>query len=233
MKISAYHLTVTPTGLLIAFIVLHLPFAIWPQLDLWFSSLFYHPVHGFWLGTSFVGSNLRHLIHQLMLLTGFFGIFGLAMTYFRNRPMLVPNNDWLFVTLLYILGPALLVNSVFKDIWGRARPRTVFEFGGSLEFTPVFQMSDQCDFNCSFTSGEGAGATAMALSVWVLTHGLQNKTLRFWIRAITLGLATTGILLRVVFGAHFTSDTAFSIFFVLAIALILARFLKPSGLVSE
>ncbi|MEO1562350.1 MAG: phosphatase PAP2 family protein [Pseudomonadota bacterium] len=147
--------------------------------------------------------------------------------------MLVPARDWWFVTLLYILGPGLLVNSVFKEFWGRARPRDVVEFSGNLDFTPVFQISDQCDFNCSFTSGEGAGATAMAISVWVLTNGLSDQTLKQRLRYGALILALIGIALRVVFGAHFTSDTLFSIFFVVTIALILAHFFKPSGLVSE
>ncbi|MEO0342527.1 MAG: phosphatase PAP2 family protein [Pseudomonadota bacterium] len=229
----AYQIPVTPQGLLIAFIVLHLPFAIWPALDLVVSGLFYHPVSGFWLGQSWLGSNLRHIIHQLMLATGFFGLLGLVMSLVYKRPMLVPQRDWAFVTFLYILGPGLLVNSLFKEFWGRARPRDVFEFGGDLSFTPVFQISDQCDFNCSFTSGEGAGATAMALSVWVLTHGLQDERLRHRLRSIALILALTGIVLRIVFGAHFTSDTLFSIFFVLTIAFVLARFLKPSALISK
>ncbi|MEM9212052.1 MAG: phosphatase PAP2 family protein [Pseudomonadota bacterium] len=230
MAIRIYGLTLTPVGLLIAFIALHLPFAIWPDLDLLISDLFYHPTAGFWLGKTWLGGTTRHFIHQLMLATGFFAAIGAILTFFYKRPMLVPNQDWWFVALLYILGPGLLVNSLFKDFWGRARPRNILEFGGDKTFTPVFQISDQCTINCSFTSGEGAGATAMAIGIWVLSAHLSDAGLRALLRRGALIIASIGISLRVIFGAHFTSDTLFSIFFVLAISLLLAVWLRPSGL---
>jgi hypothetical protein len=37
----------------------------------------------------------------------------------------------LFILLSVILGPGLLVNLVFKDHWGRPRPRQVVALGGT------------------------------------------------------------------------------------------------------
>lgn len=233
MVIRPYNLRVTSVNLFLVFILCLAPFVIWPELDLIISGLFFHQDNAFWLGTSFVGFHLRNFIHQVMLLVGFFGLVGLAISFFRDNPMGIPNNDWWFVSLLYVIGPGLFVNYGFKEFWGRARPRQILEFGGDLQFTPVYQISDQCDFNCSFSSGEGAGATAMALSIWVLTAGMKNTSLKKVLRAGIATLAIIGICLRVVFGAHFTSDTLFSIFFVTGIALGLAYYFRPSGLTSE
>ena len=40
----------------------------------------------------------------------------------------------LFLVILLALGPGLLVNAVFKEYWGRPRPREVVQFGGKKEF---------------------------------------------------------------------------------------------------
>ena len=44
----------------------------------------------------------------------------------------------LFMLITIALGPGLLVNAVFKDHWGRPRPRQVIELGGKYEFHPVW-----------------------------------------------------------------------------------------------
>ena len=73
-----------------------------------------------------------------------------------------------YLFLVLIFGAGLVVNGVFKDDFGRARPRDVVEFGGSKHFSPAFVVSRECDRNCSFSSGDGAGAffsIALALAL--------------------------------------------------------------------
>ncbi len=114
--------------------------------------------------------------------------------------------SYLFVVL--ILGAGLVVNVIFKDNFGRARPRDIAEFGGSKQFTPAFVVSDQCDTNCSFSSGEGAaGFFSLALAL-----ALSRR------RAVLLAALGVGGLvsfLRVAAGAHFFSDTIVSFFVML------------------
>jgi lipid A 4'-phosphatase len=43
----------------------------------------------------------------------------------------------IFLLLSVVIGPGLLVNTVFKDHWGRPRPRDVVEFGGPLHYRPA------------------------------------------------------------------------------------------------
>ena len=59
---------------------------------------------------------------------------------------------------MLVLGAGLVVNGILKDDFGRARPRDIEAFGGSSQFTPAFVVSHECDRNCSFSSGDGAGA---------------------------------------------------------------------------
>jgi lipid A 4'-phosphatase len=69
--------------------------------------------------------------------------------------------DWFYAFGVFALGPGLVVNGILKRFWGRARPSAVVEFGGTAQFTPPWQIADQCPKNCSFVSGEMAGAVAL------------------------------------------------------------------------
>jgi lipid A 4'-phosphatase len=105
-----------------------------------------------------------------------------------------------FVLLSFAAGPLVIVQTL-KVLIGRVRPRALVEFGGSADFTPVWQFSVACERNCSFPSGE-ASAAAAALSVLVfIPAGLR------WIAAMVLTPCLAMIAFnRVIFGAHFLSD---------------------------
>lgn len=121
----------------------------------------------------------------------------------------------LFVLLSFAAGPVLLVETL-KVLVGRARPRHLLEFGGTAEFTPVWQFSGACAHNCSFPSGEAAAAAA-ALSLLVFVP----EKLR-WTAAVILTPALMLIAFnRVLFGGHFLSDIVLAwLFTMLAMAWI-------------
>jgi membrane-associated phospholipid phosphatase len=106
----------------------------------------------------------------------------------------------LFVLLSFAAGPLLTVQTL-KVLIGRVRPRELVEFGGTMDFTPVWQVSAACSRNCSFPSGE-ASAAAASLSLLVLVPA------RFrWAAAIVLLPCLLFVAFnRVIFGAHFLSD---------------------------
>jgi lipid A 4'-phosphatase len=115
----------------------------------------------------------------------------------------------LYLLVVLILGAGLVVNVALKQTFGRARPRNVVEFGGTQRFTPAFVVSGECATNCSFSSGDGAGAFFCLAIAW----GLSRKRA---ILVAALGFGGIVSLSRIAVGAHFFSDSVVS-FFVMVI----------------
>lgn len=197
-----------------------------PQIDLWFSALFFDPARGgFWLAASPAMATLRNIVWDLSLVTMLAALVGLGAGLLAHRPLFgVPTRAWGFVLALYALGPGIIVNLLLKAHWGRARPSDVAEFGGTAAFTPAGVIADQCAANCSFTSGEGSSAAALAIALLLALHylrpSLPHWAARGWL-FLALLLPLAGALQRVATGRHFLSDTVFSVLVVAATALLL------------
>jgi len=111
--------------------------------------------------------------------------------------------------LILLLGAGLIVNAIFKDQFGRARPRHIVEFHGTQQFTPAFVITDQCDKNCSFSSGHGAGAY-FTLALALLFRNRKRAL------AVAFVYGTSVSIARIAAGGHFFSDNIVS-FFVMAL----------------
>ncbi|QWK81357.1 phosphatase PAP2 family protein [Ochrobactrum sp. BTU1] len=141
-------------------------------------------------------ANRRFMIYFLILMT--LAIFLYAL--WPQRFKFVPPHKAFFVILTFLLGPLLTVQ-LLKHFIGRARPRSLFEFGGTADFTPVWQYAAQCSRNCSFPSGEAATAAAtLALIVFIPVRW------RFLSIALVSPVLLFASINRVLFGAHFLSD---------------------------
>ena len=116
-----------------------------------------------------------------------------------------------YLVLVLVLGAGLVVNAVLKDHFGRARPRDVAEFGGPLDFTPAFVISSECDHNCSFVSGDAAGAF-FGLA-FAFAWGRRRPAV-----AAALGFGALVSVSRIATGAHWFSDTVVSFFVMLIVA---------------
>lgn len=125
-----------------------------------------------------------------------------------------------FVALVQLLGPGLLVNTVFKDQWGRARPSQVQEFGGALQFTPAWVRSGQCHKNCSFVCGDASVGFGLIALAWV------TRRRGAWFAAGLVVGTALGVM-RMAQGGHFLSDVIFSFYAVWFVAWALARWLLP------
>lgn len=211
--------------LLSAFVATAVVFTLWPGIDLWASGLFFAPGQGFWISDILAVRIVRQILRIAMTLMPVVTLVLWILSLLGYRPWRVPPRLWGFITLLFVIGPLLIVNVGLKDHWGRARPADVTQFGGPLSFTPALRISDQCESNCSFVSGEGAGATAAAISMILLApYALPGMARRKRQRILRLALIApaVAIFLRVAMGRHFLSDTVFAILIVLAIAEILS-----------
>lgn len=190
----------------------HLIFATVPGLDLWVSSLFYTP-DGFGAAHSASLQTLRTVLWDFGILLCVLCLM-MGLIHWRMGARLhLPAALWWRGALAFLLGPGLIINGIFKEFWGRARPVHITEFGGTHHFTPVFQLSDQCTSNCSFVSGEGGLAVMVALVLFSLIAPLLNPAGRRWLAGGLVGYAVVGSGLRIAMGGHFLSDTIFAALF--------------------
>ena len=198
-------------------------FLSFPEIDLWFSKQFFDgrfdssgkPV-GFYLASL---EELKFFFWLIDAIARVVLIVGIALLIYRAAKKHSQLLSTAIVVFSLIMGPAVVVNSVLKDHWDRARPRQVMEFGGDKKFTSALVISDQCARNCSFTSGHAAAGFAFIVGHFV-TKGI------FW---LWLGIFS-GLLVgftRIIVGAHFLSDVLFSFFAVyLTSALVTLIFVR-------
>ena len=153
------------TGLIVALAVAAvagLAFGLFPQLDLAVARYFYGFVDkpnyfalrispplmlarntGIWISTLLVAPAVAALVVKLIL---------------PRHKMLISGRAVVFLIATLALAPGLLVNVVLKDHWGRPRPIDVAQFGGAQHFRAWWDPRGDCPGNCSFVSGDVAGA---------------------------------------------------------------------------
>lgn len=108
-----------------------------------------------------------------------------------------------FMAVLLMLGPGLLVNTVFKDHWGRPRPRDITQFGGAKTFHHPWEKGE-AGKGTSFPSGHGASAFYLAMPFFVLRRRFPRAARRVFVLGMLYGVAM-GVA-RIAQGGHFVSD---------------------------
>jgi lipid A 4'-phosphatase len=194
-------------------------FLAFPEIDLIASRVF-HVGSGTFSGQSLGWVQmLRSLFVGVFYLCIATALAGLVITRGRTRSWLhLTGAQWLFLAICLAMGPGVVTNIVFKDHWGRARPKQVVEFGGAKTFTPPLIPTDQCANNCSFVSGEAASIFMPFYAVGLLMPQ--------WAAVLLVGGTVLGFmagLVRMSQGAHFLSDVIFAAVFMALTAAIAHR----------
>jgi len=201
----------------VATFALAILFVRFAWVDLWVTGWFWTVTDGFFLGTTWWARLMYEIVPPIT-----YGLIGGAVLFLivnavRRRPTgPFGNRALIYLITVLAIGPGLIVNVVFKDHWGRARPRDVAEFGGTKQFTPAFIISDQCDRNCSFVAGHPSMAFALAALALILARRRRELLLGMGL-ALALGLMVG--FGRIVQGGHFLSDVVFSGVFTVGIAV--------------
>lgn len=207
----------------VIFTLLGIFFFLHPEVDLLISNYFYNHIEGFYLKHSWFGK-FTHSIVPVIVIVFILGAIILGVRKLIKVRSINPMHyiKIIYVMLVCIAGPGLVVNVVFKENFGRARPVQVEHFGGHAKFTPAFVISKQCYSNCSFVSGHASmGFVFFAFAF--INRG--RKRVFYNVLAVTLGLVIG--LGRIVQGAHFLSDVVFSGVFVYMAAYVLAKLVLP------
>jgi lipid A 4'-phosphatase len=201
------------TGLIIALAVAAvagLVFGLYPQADLRIARHFhdyidtshnvfawriYRPLMlarnvGLWVGTVLVAPAVAALVVKFIL---------------PRQKMFISGCAAVFLVATLALAPGLMVNVLLKDHWGRPRPIDVTQFGGEKHFVAWWDPRGECPSNCSFVSGDVAGA------FWTIAPAaLAPPQWRALAYGAALALGTGMAAIRVMAGAHFVSDTVFA-----------------------
>ena len=129
----------------------------------------------------------------------------------------------LFLVVVAALGPGLVVNVLFKDHWGRPRPREVVELGGQERFLPVWVKGGDPQAK-SFPCGHCAMGFYLATPYLLL-----KRRRRALARAVLAGGLAYGALMgaaRMVAGGHFLSDVVWAAGMTWLVALATWRALR-------
>lgn len=124
----------------------------------------------------------------------------------------------LFLVLLLALGPGLIVNAIFKDHWGRPRPKQIEQFGGDLTYRPVWSKGPAGQGK-SFPSGHAAMGFYLLAPFFILRS--HHKKWAFAFLAIGGGYGLLMGFGRMLQGDHFASDILWSGGFIYFCGLIL------------
>lgn len=125
-----------------------------------------------------------------------------------------------FLVLVLALGPGLLVNSVFKEHWGRPRPREMVQFGGTKTFHQPWQPGISGKGR-SFPSGHSSAAFYLIVPFFLYRRSRPVLARRWLAGGLIFGMLMS--YARMAQGGHFLSDCLWSLGIVWLTALLLAE----------
>jgi len=140
------------------------------------------------------------------VLTGLAALVTAAWSALRGGPRLRRIYS-VFLILSLLIGPVIVVNGLFKDKWGRPRPREITEFGGMHAFVPAVVKGTWAKGR-SFPCGHASTGFYLGAFYFVLRNRRRAAA-----RAAMAGSVVYGTLIgiaRMAAGAHFASDVVFA-----------------------
>ncbi len=139
-------------------------------------------------------------------IVGFSALLGFIASYFSLRL-----KEWrstlLYLALVMAVGAGLLVHAVFKDHWGRPRPRQTILFEGNQEYRSFYSSNilNQPEPSKSFPCGHASmGFYFFAVAMALRHHGYRKRAKRMFLFAFALG-TLLGVT-RMAQGGHYLSD---------------------------
>jgi lipid A 4'-phosphatase len=191
-------------------------FILFPKFDIFFSKLFFFEEKFISDKYIFIRS-LRSFLKDLMIVISIASLLIIMVNFFfKNKKKTIIKFRTKLILIGFIVGPVigcgLIANFYFKDNWGRARPINIQEFGGEKTYTQPFIISDQCERNCSWISGEASAAFSFITGTIILKNPI------FFMLNIIFGIIVS--FCRIAMGGHFLSDNIFAMIFMIYLAIL-------------
>jgi lipid A 4'-phosphatase len=185
----------------IAFLVVSTALIAWSGADLAVSAPFCR--EGTWpVGYRFPWQALYRLDRIPAFALALFGLAACAASFFR-QDLLHWRRSGAFLVILLALGPGLMVNAVFKDHWGRPRPREIVQFGGQKQFLQPWQKGEDGKGR-SFPSGHASAAFYMTSPYFIYRRSNKRLATIWLLGGLTFGFFMS--IARIAQGGHFLSD---------------------------
>ncbi len=195
-------------------------FLLAPGIDTAFSWVFYNPQSGFplasWPPLVMLEGSIRWIAWGIVLVVA----IGALWLWLTGKPMWrFDRNALIFIVVATALGPGIIVNTVLKDHWGRARPSQIEAFGGAKRSSPRRSLpADQCSAQLRVRLGAHAALGFSLVSFAVL---LPAGRARRNAAIAALGFGGLVGLGRIAAGAHFLSDIVDAGLIVVAVSWLL------------
>lgn len=214
------HERVRPPLLLPFLIALLLTVIAWlTRIDFATQDLFFNEQTSTW----FLKSDLIvNLVYEILPIPAFI-IFGVSALLVLGSIFAKSWRRWNRIAicwmLVMVLGPGLVVNSIFKDWYGRPRPKQTIEYGGEMEFRPVWVVGIPGEAK-SFPCGH-ASVGFYFMAGYFCWWRRNRRIARRW---LATGLSAGGILgfARMASGAHWFSDVIWAGAFIYFISYLSA-----------
>ena len=177
------------------------------NIDLLITQHFYLSQNTFFLETQTWANMSRTVLYASMWCV--VGIIGFLFALRLVRPHLnfIPIKSLVYTLSVLILVPVILINGVFKDNFGRPRPRDITEFAGVKIFQPAWSISQQCSTNCSFVCGDSSAAFCF----WLFLPFFKRRRYKLAYGTLVFLVGAFYGYIRIGQGAHFFSDVIFSV----------------------
>lgn len=195
---------------LIIFLISIIFLTIGSDFDIFLSKIFYENEQQFILQSYDIITVLARkfflpiiIIYVLILpiLTLYYPFEKIYFSY-RFKP-----REIIFLWLSTMFNLIIVVNLLLKNLWGRARPNDITEMGGDFNFTPWFEISNNCLTNCSFVSGDASVGFSL-VGLFFIT-----KNYKYFSAGLLSGFFLGTI--RMLEGGHFLSDILIAGFLIL------------------
>ncbi|HET6488419.1 MAG TPA: phosphatase PAP2 family protein [Syntrophales bacterium] len=170
--------------------------------DLAIEALYYSTTTGWSQGNGAIWVFLYRYGNIPAFVIGGLGALAFVLSFFSAK-FLPDRKAGLFVVVFLILGPGLIVNTLFKDFWGRPRPSEIVQFGGTETYRPFWNPGTP-GVGRSFPSGHAAIGFFIMAPYFVLRRSSPGWARRALAAGILYGMLMG--LCRMIQGGHFLTD---------------------------